>query len=74
MMYGRPCIECVYYRKPSWWERLIMRQFAERCLHPKEKDPVDGEPTPCITVRINDCNGMESSLFRPAAGKSASHD
>ncbi len=65
-MQGALCSECIYYRKASWWRRLMYQQFADRCMHPKERDPVDGTPTPCVTVRINDCNGTEGSLFRPA--------
>lgn len=70
MMEGAPCRECVYYQKPSWYGRFVYHQFAERCLHPKERDPVGGSPTPCITVRVNDCNGMTSTLFRPKSVES----
>jgi hypothetical protein len=65
MMHGHLCTECKFYRKPSGWERIKWHQFAERCLHPRQREPVDGEPTPCITARINDCDGTEKTLFRP---------
>jgi hypothetical protein len=66
MMQGALCSQCIYYIKPSWWKRLKEAHFAERCAHPKERDAVNGEPTPCCTARINDCDGTISTLYRPA--------
>lgn len=61
---SHPCVECKYYVKPRWWTRLRMGQFAELCSHPEMRDPVDGTPTPCVTVRIMNCNGINK--FVPA--------
>jgi hypothetical protein len=68
-----PCIECAWYIKPSLFMRIFFagQMFNERCGHPRARDKVDGKPTPCVTMRIMDCNGREGTLFKAPSNAKA---
>ena len=60
----RPCVECTHYVKPSWFTWMFAwSQFIELCSHPLSKDPVDGGPQPCRTMRIIQCDGTPHTRF-----------
>jgi hypothetical protein len=54
-MSGFICAKCKYFIKPSWWERLALGIFAERCGHEDCVDEIDGTSMACITARIGRC-------------------
>lgn len=71
-MSGPLCIDCVYYVKPGLWKRFRQEQFADRCDHPRCRDDVNGEPLPCVTMRLGPCeNGC---LFKRWNSPEAEND
>ncbi len=64
-MTSRPCSECAHsfnpYKGFSVWRVIFPplrnTMFDTVCRHPNCRDDVTGEPMPCVTIRLNRCNG-----------------
>ncbi len=60
----RICKDCAHYHDevaelPAWKRIFVWRtMFSEVCDHPKFRDAVDGSAYPCVTARLNKCNGL----------------
>jgi len=64
-MTSRPCSECAHsfnpYKGQSLWRVIFspprITMFDTVCKHPDCRDDVTGEPMPCVSMRLNRCNG-----------------
>jgi hypothetical protein len=66
-----PCVECKWHVGPTGFLKLLRLPYSDKCAHPDQRMDVSGSPTPCVIVRINNCDGRQGDPVKRRAWEPA---